>query len=125
MLYALITLLAEEPAKQPPAPGGAEVLSSFLPLLVIMVLGYFLLIRSPMKRQEQERKAMLDSLKKNDKVLTSAGIYGSVVGVSEDKDEVTVQVADNVRLRMTKASIVRKIDDTPKDERVTTKESGA
>jgi preprotein translocase subunit YajC len=116
MLFALLSLLAEEPAKPPqqtPQTPG-EALFSFLPLIVLMVLGYFLLIRSPMKRQEAERNALLASLKKNDKVLTSGGIYGTVVAVSDREDEIVVKVDDNVRLRMTKGSIARKIED-PKE----------
>jgi preprotein translocase subunit YajC len=112
MLFALLTLLAEDPPKaQPQAP---DILS-FLPLIIIMVLGYFLLIRSPMKRQEAERNALMSSLKKNDKVLTTGGIYGTIVAISEVANEVTVKVDDNVRLRMTKEAILRKIEE-PKEE---------
>ncbi len=113
MLFALLTLLAEDPPKA--QPQAAPDILSFLPLLVIMVLGYFLLIRSPMKRQEAERNALMASLKKNDKVLTTGGIYGTIVAVSDKEDEVTVKVDDNVRLRMTKAAIMRKIEE-PKEE---------
>jgi preprotein translocase subunit YajC len=63
----------------------------------------------PMRRQEAERKAMASNVKKNDKVLTAAGIYGTVVSVSDTEDEVTVRVDDNTRLRMLKSSIIRNI----------------
>ena len=62
-----------------------------------------------MRRQEQRRKAMVSDLKKNDKVLTTAGIYGTVVAVSDTEDEVTVKVDENVRLKMAKGSIGRNI----------------
>jgi preprotein translocase subunit YajC len=126
MFFALMTLLAEETAKPAqPTPSAGEAIFNMLPLLFLFILGYFLLFRSPMKRQEMERKALLESLKKNDKVLTSAGIYGTVVSVSDKEDEVVVQVSDNVRLKMTKGSIVRKVDETPRDERGAAKEGGA
>lgn len=79
------------------------------PMLLFLVLGtafYFLLIR-PNMRQEAERKALRSSLKKDDEILTTSGIYGTVVSVSDKKDEVVVRVADNLRLRMVKAAIDR------------------
>jgi len=106
MLHALI-VLAEDAAKEPNPGGGAGPLG-FLPFILIAVVAYLLLIR-PMKRQEQERQAMAGNLKKNDDVLTNAGIYGTVVDVSETDDKITVKVADNVRLKMTKASIARNL----------------
>jgi preprotein translocase subunit YajC len=112
MLFAFLTLLAEEAPKQPASP--YEGLAGFVPLILIMIVGYLLLIRGPMKRQEAERNALLASLKKNDKVLTTGGIYGTIVSVSDKEDEVTVKVDDNVRLRMTKGSIARKIEE-PKE----------
>jgi preprotein translocase subunit YajC len=48
-------------------------------------------------------------LKKNDKVLTTSGIYGTLVDISEKEDEVTVKIADNVRIKMVKSSIARNL----------------
>ena len=106
MLHALI-VLAQEEGKKPADPGMGGAFS-FLPFILIAVLAYLLLIR-PMKRQEQERQAMASNLKKNDEVLTSSGIYGTVVDVSETDDKITVKVADNVRLKMTKGSVLRNL----------------
>jgi preprotein translocase subunit YajC len=78
-------------------------------MLVLFGLLWFVVLRPANKRQEAERKAMLESLKKGDKVLTHSGIYGTVVGVAENEDEVTIKVDDNVRLRMTKGSLARNI----------------
>ena len=57
-----------------------------------------------MKRQEQERQTMAGNLKKNDEVLTNSGIYGTVIDVSDSDDKITVKIADNVRIKMTKAA---------------------
>src|SRR5262249_4935499 len=107
MLYALM-LAVDEPAKSGQdntgAPGGL-----LLYMAVIFALFYFIILRPQRRRQEQERSSLLTSLKKNDRVLTVAGIYGTVVAVSENEDEVTVKVDDNVRVRMTKASIARNL----------------
>jgi len=103
-MFESLILLAED--TPPPAKGpGLDMLFLFLPVLVLF---YFIVLR-PMKRQEQERNSLLTQLKKNDKVLTTAGIYGTVVAISDKEDEITVRVDDNVRLRMIKASIARNI----------------
>jgi preprotein translocase subunit YajC len=102
MLHALI-VLAEGESQQSAANPFA-----FVPLIVIAFLGYLLLIR-PMRRQEQERQALASNLKKNDEVLTNSGIYGTIVDVSETDDKITVKLADNVRVKMTKGSVARNL----------------
>jgi preprotein translocase subunit YajC len=78
-------------------------------LLPIILLLYLVIVFLPGKRrQEKERQeALVKNLKKNDKVLTIAGIYGTVVNVSDTENEITVRVDDNTRLRMTKDCIAR------------------
>jgi len=106
MLYALV-ILAEEGAK----PKGSDPFGSaflFFPLIIIAL--YFIIVILPGKRrQEKERQAMIGNMKKNDEVLTIAGIYGTVVSVHDTKDEVVVKVDDGTRLRMTRSSIARNI----------------
>jgi preprotein translocase subunit YajC len=104
MLQTLL-LLAQD---NPPPASPLQQLGGFFPFILIAVLAWFLLIR-PMKRQEQERQALASGLKKNDKVLTTGGIYGTVVAISETEDEITVKVDDNVRLRMLKSSVARNL----------------
>jgi preprotein translocase subunit YajC len=99
-----LTLLAEAPEKPPEQPFWY----SLLPLVLIFVVFYFLFLR-PKRLQDQQRQAMISNLDKNDKVLTVAGIYGTVIGVSETEDEVTIKVDENTRLRMTKSSIGRNL----------------
>jgi len=107
MLDTLV-LLAQEGGKAKPdqSPFGSAFL--FFPLIIIAL--YFIIVILPGKRrQEKERQSMITGMKKNDEVLTIAGIYGTVVTVSETKDEVVVKVDDGTRLRMTKGSIARNI----------------
>ena len=98
------------------APAAAP--ESSLPTIIILgpifLLFYLLLIR-PQQRQEKKRRSLVDSLKKNDKVLTSAGIYGTVVSVEADQDKVVLRVDDDkgVKFTFSKASIVRVIDAKP------------
>ena len=103
-MFNLLVLLAEAEQQRPPGEGYFGML---LPLGLVLL--FYLFILRPMRRQDQERKALLQGLKKNDEVLTTSGIYGTVVAISEDKDEITVRVADNVRLRMQKGSIARNL----------------
>jgi preprotein translocase subunit YajC len=102
MLYAFLQLLADDPAPQ------GSLASLLFPLLAMVVLFYFLLIR-PQRRQQQERMALIGGLKKNDKVLTSAGIIGTVVHINDKEDQVALRIDDNanVRLRVLKSTIVR------------------
>jgi len=75
---------------------------TFLPLVGLFVIMYFLMIRPQMKRQKEHR-AMLDKLSKGDEVLTNGGIAGVVTEIGENF--VSVEVADNVRLRIQKGAI--------------------
>lgn len=91
-----------------------------LPIVAIIVLFYFLLIR-PQRREQSRRQTMLSAVKKNDRVLTAGGIYGVVTNVNVEADEVTVKVDEgtNTKLRMTLSSIVRVVGDEPSGEGTT------
>jgi len=109
---ALPFLFAQAPA------GGAESPASqflqFLPLLSAIPIFYFLLIR-PQQQQEKKRREMIDRVKKNDKVLTSAGMYGTVMSVDSESDRVVLRLDDDgkVKVTFTRASIVRVLNETP------------
>lgn len=93
------------------APAGMGLLE-LLPLFVILYLvAYFLMIR-PQRKQQKEHEALLQALKKNDEVRTSGGIYGKVVTVDNDRDQVTLKVDEqnNVRLRVSRAAVVAVLD---------------
>ena len=114
MLNTLMILLADAQGASP-APGGAPPGGGSLfdnPIMFMLPVGivlfYFLFLR-PMRRQEQEKAAMLKEIKKNDKIITHSGIYGTVVGVSDTEDEITVRIDDNVRVKMVKNSILRNL----------------
>jgi preprotein translocase subunit YajC len=102
-------LLADE---EPAAASPTNPILGLLPILVIGVFIYFLAIR-PMKKQERERKSLLEAIKKNDRVLTSGGIIGVIANIREKEDEIVLKVDENsnVRLRMTRSSIVRVLSD--------------
>jgi preprotein translocase subunit YajC len=78
-------------------------------MLLPMVAVFYLFVIRPARKQEAQRQALVNGLKKNDKVLTNAGILGTVVSISEKEDEVIVRVDDNCKLRMIKSSINRNL----------------
>jgi len=89
---------------QAAASGGAAAgLEQFLPLVLIFVVFYFLLIRPQQKRAKQH-KEMLTQLRRGDRVITGGGIIGSVVKLVSDT-EVSVEVAEGVRVRVVRSSI--------------------
>jgi len=76
--------------------------SSFLPLILIFVIFYFLLIR-PQSKRAKEHKNMLENLKKGDKIVTSGGIYGVIEGI--EGNTLTVKIAENVRVKVGRSGI--------------------
>ena len=87
-----------------PASDSPNPLGILLPLLPIVVLFYFLMIR-PQQKQQKKTKQMLDQLKKGDRVLTSGGLYGDVVGVKEKEDVVVLRIADEVKVEVSRKSV--------------------
>ncbi|MBF0542362.1 MAG: preprotein translocase subunit YajC [Nitrospirae bacterium] len=87
----------------PPGVGHAggiqDIASSFMPLLVIFAIFYFLLIK-PQQKKAKELKEMISAIKKGDKVLTNSGIYGLVEQVNEKT--VVLKIAENVKVKFDK-----------------------
>jgi preprotein translocase subunit YajC len=77
--------------------GGGTLVSFVLPMVFMVVIFYFLLIR-PQQKKAKEHKALLDNLKKGDRIITSGGIIGTIVNI--DDQLVNVEVADKVRIEI-------------------------
>jgi preprotein translocase subunit YajC len=95
MLPLLLALFAEGEAPQ------RNPLNDILLLApLFLLLFWFFVLRPAQKRREQEEAERLNSLQKDDEVLTIGGIYGTVVSVSpdKDKDEIVVKISDNTRV---------------------------
>ncbi len=84
--------------------GGGSGLGSFLPIILIFVVFYFLLIR-PQQTKMKKHRAMLSMVKRGDRVLTGGGILGTITKVREETDEVTVEIADGVRVDILRGTI--------------------
>ena len=83
-------------------PGGEGGFMSFLPLILIIIVFYFFMIRPQLKKQK-ETKQFRESLAKGDKVVTIGGIHGKIVELKENT--VVIEVATNIRLTIEKAAI--------------------
>ncbi len=83
--------------------GGGGLLS-LIPFVLIFVIFYFMLILPQQKRQIQV-KSMIEALKKGDKVVTASGIWGTVTNLG--KETVTLQIADNTKIKIQKEHIAR------------------
>ena len=86
------------------ASGGAGGILSLLPFLLIFVIFYFLLIR-PQQQKQKQQQTLLDAVKKGDKVVTTSGIWGTITNLG--KDTVTLQIADNTKIKMQRENISR------------------
>jgi preprotein translocase subunit YajC len=78
-------------------PQAANPIMSFVPLLIIFIIFYFMLIR-PQKKKEQEHQKMLGNLAKNDEVVTSSGIHGTIINVKEKS--VILRIDENVKIEI-------------------------
>jgi preprotein translocase subunit YajC len=81
---------------------GAGIFMQIAPLLLIFVIFYFLLIR-PQQRRMKQHQAMIQAVKKNDVVVTGGGLIGKATKV--DENEVEVEIAPNVRVRVLKSTL--------------------
>ena|SRR5688572_8920849 len=105
---ASILLAAQE---APPEGGPPQWIVSVFMFGAIGAIFYFLLIR-PQAKQEKERRAMLDALKKKDRVVTGGGLMGSVADVRDD--EVVLRISENpdVKVRVRRSSVVEVLKET-------------
>ena len=82
-------------------------IGQFIPLILIFVIFYFFLIR-PQQKKVKEHKAMIESLKRGDKVITSGGITGTIERIV-DNDKVEVEIAENVKVEIVKATGIQSL----------------
>ena len=76
--------------------------TSLVPLVVMLGIFYFLLI-APMRKRQKQQEQMIADLKPGDRVLTAGGIYGTIVGIKDDR--LTLRIADQVKVDVSKSSV--------------------
>ena len=85
------------------APGGDMILQ-FVPFILIFVIMWFLIIR-PQQRRVREHREMINNVRRGDTVVTSGGIVGKVTRVVEDANELEVEIADGVKVKLVRGMI--------------------
>jgi preprotein translocase subunit YajC len=95
--------------------GAAGAFGSFIPLILIFAIMYFLLIR-PQQKKVKQHKAMVDSLRRGDQVVTQGGVIGKVSKVRDD-EEVEVEIADGIRVRVVRHTIAQVLNRTEPAEK--------
>lgn len=87
----------------------------FLPFIVIIVLFYFLLIRPQQKRAKQARELQLN-LQPGDRVMLTAGLFGTVTEVEETTANIHVEIADGVVIQVVRQAVAQKVTEAPAEE---------
>lgn len=102
----LLSLIVSDAHAADPAPGGGAAggLMSFLPLVIIFVIFYFLLIR-PQSKRAKEHREMVAKLAKGDEVVAGGGILGRVTDVSDVY--ITVEIADGVAIKVQRHAVTQ------------------
>lgn len=85
-----------------PTAGAGSSIASFIPLVLIFVVFYFLLIR-PQQKQAKEHQQFLNDLKTGNKVITKGGLHGTITGLTETV--VTLEIAQDVRVKLSRSAI--------------------
>ncbi len=94
-------------------------IASFVPIILIFVVFYFLLIRPQQKRAKQH-KEMIQNLKKGDEIITSGGLYGKIVGITDEF--LTIEVAENVKVKVARSYVSMKLGEQNKSQSQNKKE---
>ena len=87
-----------------------EALGQFLPLILIFAIMWFLLIR-PQQKKMKEHKAMVEAPRRGDQVVTQGGLIGKVAKVKDD-DEIEVEIAQGVKVRVVKSTVAQVLSKT-------------
>ena len=87
-----------------------EAFGQLVPLILIFAIMYFLLIR-PQQKKAKEHRAMVKALRRGDQVVTQGGVIGKVAKV-KDENELEVEIADGVKLRVVQSTIVKVLNKT-------------
>jgi preprotein translocase subunit YajC len=92
-------------------PGGAGpgFADQLMLILIIFSIFYFIVFR-PMRKGQKETETMRAELKNGDRVVTSGGIYGTVVGVSEES--IQLRVADQVKIQVAKSAVTQRVEES-------------
>jgi preprotein translocase subunit YajC len=101
-MFELLAATTTQPTTNP--------LTAFLPLILIVGVGYFLMIR-PQQRKLRAQRELLNELEVGDEVVTAGGILAQIVDIDDDEDVVTVEISPGTSIRMLRGGISRRLVD--------------
>ena len=87
-----------------------------VPMVLIFAVMYFLIFRPQAKKQKQQQ-AMINALEKGDKVVTAGGLYGKIVGIKENDKTLLIEIAEKVKVEITRSSVARTVEPEKKAEK--------
>lgn len=90
---------------QAAAPGGDPFTGILIPMLLMVLIFYFLVIRPQQQRAKQHRE-LIDKVRRGDTVVTSGGMIGKVTRVTDNSDEVEVELSDQMRVRILRSTLM-------------------
>lgn len=109
MIFASFLTFSQQ---QPASPaGGGNFITALIPFILVFVI-FYLLIIMPSRKRQKKHQAMVEKLKSGDKIITTGGIYGTVMGVQ--KDRIELKISANVKVDITKNAVSAIL--TPKAE---------
>lgn len=105
----ILQLLAQEEG------GSAGLVSLALPLL--MIVGFYFLLIRPQRNRQRAQQSLIASIEVGDEVMTTGGIFGSIIEIDDDEGVVTVEIAPGTRVRMLRQGIAQRfVEDEDQDE---------
>ena len=87
---------------QPASRGGGSFITALIPFILVFLI-FYLLIIMPSRKKQKRHQQMVEQLRPGDKIVTSGGIYGTVMGVQ--KDRIELKIASNVKVDITKNAV--------------------
>ena len=102
-------------AMAPGAQGGqAGGLAGFLPIIILFAIFYFLLIR-PQQKKAKEHREMIGNLKKGNRIVTSGGIYGTILSI--DDTTIGLEIAEKVKIKISRGNVAALVTDTTSSDK--------
>jgi len=98
--------------------GQAGGIAGFLPIIILFAIFYFLLIR-PQQKKAKEHKGMIANLKKGTRIVTSGGIYGTIVSI--DDTTIGLEIAEKVKIKISRGNVAAQITDNDSAQKSDTK----
>ncbi len=102
MILSGLLTFAQTPGARTAAPPQGNMLGALIPFVLVFAI-FYLLIIMPQRKKQKKHMEMVENLKAGDRVITTGGIYGTIMGVQ--KDRIEVKIAANVKIEVTKGSV--------------------